>query len=603
MGIKDYYLIGDLRTAALVSNKGSIDWLCLPYFDSPSVFGKLVDTSAGCFSLDTDGCEVVGEYLEASAVMQFTAVRSGERFNLTDYMVPENAMEATNQFLVRKITALTGEPTVKFSFVPRPNYSLDDVKVKRDGELRLETAVGSGLLILHLPVGTVAVASEDHFDISVPLEAYESKELILEFVPTGQVSIKRSDLEETTNNFWNSWVSKGHYFEFCKQKLIRSAITLKLLQFYPTGAIIAAPTTSLPEELGGVRNWDYRYVWIRDATYTLYAFYVLGYYEEAELFFGFIERITQQCLADDFNISVMYTVWGKVVPKEQELHHLAGFANSKPVRTGNTAAEQFQLDVYGALIDAIYVTTKNINFPPTSQLKRKQLVMQLVRKINDVWQKPDSGIWEARIDPQHYTYSKVMAWVGANRAMRMQSELSIDGTDLELCKHLETTIYTWIQKNCFQTSTGNYSQYPATVASDATNFLFVLLQFLDKHDPLTTQIVNRTIDELSFNEVFIYRYLAADGLPGKEGAFLLCSWWLISAIAILEDVKKAQSLFAQLESYLHPSGLLPEEIEPANGEYLGNYPQAFSHLGYIMTAHYINKYQGRLKQSLEKTTD
>ena len=595
MKIEDYYLIGDLRTTALVSNKGSIDWLCLPYFDSPSVFGTLLDGTAGCFSLEVDGYEVVSDYMEASAVVQLTATKGGERFSLSDYMVPENATQAINQYLVRKIKAISGQPTVHFSFRPRPNYSLGDVTVRHNDELRLEVEIGTGLLILHLPVGAVAVAAGDHFDISVQLEAKGSKELILEFVPAGHASLLRNDLEATTNDFWHKWVSRGRYFEFCKQKLIRSAITLKLLQFYPTGAIVAAPTTSLPEEIGGVRNWDYRYVWIRDATYTLYAFYVLGYYEEAERFFSFIRKITEQCLANDFSVSVMYTIWGEVVPKEQELHHLAGFENSKPVRIGNTAAEQFQLDVYGALIDAIYVTTKNINFTAAEQLERKQLVMQLVRKIDDVWQNPDSGIWEARIEPQHYTYSKVMAWVGANRATRLQNELSIDGADLVLCKHLEFTIQEWIQKNCFQTSTGNYSQHPGVVASDATNFLFVLLQFLDKHDPLTAQIINKTMDELNFDEVFVYRYLADDGLPGKEGAFLVCSWWLISAFAILEDVEKAQSLFRKFESYLHPSGLISEEINPVSGQYLGNYPQAFSHLGYIMTAHYIHKYQARIK--------
>jgi GH15 family glucan-1,4-alpha-glucosidase len=597
MNIEDYYLIGDLRTAALVSNKGSIDWLCLPYFDSPSVFGKVLDSSAGCFSLDSAGFQVESSYVENTAIVQFTASKDNERFLLTDYMVPENNMQVTNQFLVRNITSISGTPNVKFNFIPRPNYSLDDVKIVRNDELRLEVEIGTGLLILHLPHGTAVVNKIDHFDISIMLEADSNKELTLEFVPAGQATMRRKDFETTTTNFWHNWVDKGRYFDFSKQKLIRSAITLKLLQFHPTGAIIAAPTTSLPEEIGGVRNWDYRYVWIRDATYTLYAFYVLGYYEEAERFFSFIEGITEKCMANNFDVSVMYTIWGEVVPKEQELDHLAGFADSKPVRSGNDAAEQFQLDVYGNLIDAIYIVTKNANFPEETRIKRKQLVMQLVRKIGEVWQKPDSGIWEARQDPKHFTYSKVMAWVGANRASRLQKELSIDGADLEFCKELETTIYNWIQKNCFQTSTGNYSQHPGSTASDSTNLLFVLLQFLDKHDPLTSQIVNKTMEELSFNDVFVYRYLGDDGLAGKEGAFLLCSLWLISAFAILEDVEKAQSLFQQLEKYLHPSGLLSEEIDPTSGKYLGNYPQAFSHLGYIMTAHYINKYQERLKES------
>lgn len=580
----------------MVSRTGSIDWLCFPYFDSPSVFGKLLDDDAGSFSLDMSGYEIASTYLENTAMVEFTLSGESSSFTMIDFMVPEDNMEETNQFLVRKITGTTGTSKVTFCFRPRPHYSLGAASVKRNRNVTLETITDNGRVILHLPEDSEIKTSDDQYVITITVAAGDSKQLLLEYLPAGVTTVNTKDLESRTKSFWQNWVSKGTYVSFCQANLIRSAITLKLLQFYPTGAIIASPTTSLPEEIGGVRNWDYRYVWIRDATYTLYAFYALGYYEEAERFFDYIQSITEKCLKNNFNISVMYTIWGESVPVEEELNHLTGFASSRPVRTGNAAAQQFQLDVYGALIDAIYFTSKNTNIAEPIRIKRHRLVMRLVHKIDEIWQHPDSGIWEARTDPKHYTYSKVMAWVGANRATRLQSELEIDGSDLLFCQKLESTIYAWIKNHCFQASTGNYSQHPDTLASDATNLLFVLLQFLDKHDPLTSKIINKTMDELNFENVFVYRYLASDGLPGTEGAFLLCSFWLIAALAIMEDVKKARGLFEQLENFIDPSGLLPEEMDPRSKEYLGNYPQAFSHLGYIMAAHYIHKYHSRLNQ-------
>jgi GH15 family glucan-1,4-alpha-glucosidase len=363
------------------------------------------------------------------------------------------------------------------------------------------------------------------------------------------------------------------------------------MQFYPTGAIVAAPTTSLPEEIGGIRNWDYRYVWVRDATFALYSLYALGYADEAEHFFDFIEKVTEKCAGDDFDVSLMYTIHGDPVPAEKHLEKLAGYKDSKPVRIGNDASKQFQLDVYGALIDAFYFVSKH-GLTDLSKQRWRKLVIRLVRKIDEQWQKPDHGIWEARVGTRHYTYSKIMAWVGVNRVKRLGKTLDLTPEELKICNNLEESIKSYIWKNSFKN--GNLVQHPETESVDATNFLFVLLQFLDKHEPLTKKIIDDTAKGLSRNDVFVYRYLKPDGLPGDEGAFILCSFWLISALAILEDVKTAQKLFKQLEKYMKPHGLLSEEIDPKSGRYLGNYPQAFSHMGYIMSAHYINKYAKRL---------
>ncbi|HUY85055.1 MAG TPA: glycoside hydrolase family 15 protein [Candidatus Dormibacteraeota bacterium] len=590
--IEDYFIIGDLRTVALVSKHGSIDWLCLPYFDSPSVFGKLLDPGAGCLAIEMPGYQIDAAYLKDTAILEFRLSSGRAKLSIKDYMVPKKTTKNAPQYLVRQITGIQGSAELKFKFQPKPGYGSEKTKPKVTSR-EIKLPVENGSLTLHLPRQSSVQAKEDHYLITIPIKAEDTKRLILEYLPEGTTrDYQEVDLEKDTIKFWKSWVKKGRFMDFCRDNLVRSAITLKLLQFYPTGAIVAAPTTSLPEEIGGMRNWDYRYVWIRDATFALYAFTILGYQEEAERFFGFIEKVTQKCAEDDFDVSLMYTIWGEPVPKERSLKHLSGYKNSQPVRVGNAAARQFQLDVYGSLIDAIYFATKE-NLTDDNKTKRRDLVMELVRKIDQLWQEPDHGIWEARIGTRHYTYSKVMAWVGADRARRLHQTLGFNDADVKICARLEETIKQWIWQNCYEA--GKLSQYPDSKEVDATNFLFVLLQFLDKHDPLTREIIDNTAERLSYQKIFVYRYLQPDGLPGEEGAFLLCSFWLISALAILEDVDGAVDLFEKLEKYFKPQGLLAEEIDPASGAFLGNYPQAFSHMGFIMSAYYIDKYAKRKK--------
>jgi GH15 family glucan-1,4-alpha-glucosidase len=556
--IEDYFVIGDLRTAALVSAGGSIDWLCLPDFDCPSVLGKMLDPAAGCLAIDMPGYKVNAKYVEDAAIVEFKLSRAKSKAVIRDFMVPKPTKGMVSQQLVRSVSGMQDTTKVIFRFEPRPNYGLTAFSVQKNGN-RLQG-----------------------YQISVPVQAGENKQLVLEFVPKGKKSeLPQTDLEAQTAKFWREWIKKGDFFDFCHGYLVRSAITLKLMQFYPTGAMVAAPTTSLPEEIGGVRNWDYRYAWIRDATFTLYAFYILGYQEEAESFFDFIEKVTEKCTDDKFDVSLMYTIHGDPVPKEAQLSNLAGYKDSAPVRVGNSAAEQFQLDVYGALIDAFYFASKH-GLAKANKNKWRKLVTQLVRKIDELWQDPDSGIWEARDPEKHYTYSKVMAWVGADRAYRLKDPLGLDDKDIKICQKLEESIKQWVWQNCYKDD--KLVQHPETSALDATNFLLVLLQFLDKHEPRTRKIIDDTAKELSYEKVFVYRYLNTDGLPGKEGAFVLCSFWLVSALAILEDVEAALSIFTQLEKYMKPHGLLSEEVDPKTKQYLGNYPQAFSH---------INKYAGR----------
>ncbi len=590
--IEDYFLVGDLHSAALVSKTGSIDWLCLPHFDSPSIFAKLLDDKGGFFALDTSGFDVKSYYINNTAILETVVQKDKTEVSIKDFMVPQPKYPCREHYLVRKLTGIKGNVTLHFSFSPRPEYAQSvpglfyDYKT-HSIDVQLEE---KATLRLYLPEKAQISPGKGFAEISIHIAEGEICEMRLEYVRLDHVYEETeftSGLEDHTTRFWEKWLAKGNFFPLYEDLLKRSAITLKLLQFYPTGAIVAAPTTSLPEELGGDRNWDYRYVWVRDATFSLYAFHVLGFQEEAEKFFAFLQTIAEQSAEKAFRTSLVYTIEGKPVPHEKILSYMQGYQGSRPVRVGNNATLQFQLDVYGALIDAHYFADKrgmhNLEI-------EKSLILNLVKQIEVNWQKKDRGIWEVRTGDYQFTYSKVMAWVGVNRALRMGKRLKMTATEIEWLSALEKKIKSWIWENCYDAEKGILKQTAGTENQDATNFLFVLLQFLDKYDPKTTTIIENTKRQLVKNDIFVYRYLNEDGTPRGEGAFLLCTFWYISALAIIGETTKARGLFHTFSSYINEQGLLAEEIDVNSGKYLGNYPQAFSHLGLIMVAYYISRY-------------
>jgi GH15 family glucan-1,4-alpha-glucosidase len=589
--IKDYFLIGDLHTAALVSKRGSIDWMCVPHFDSPSIFAALLDTKAGKCSVEVPH-EAASAYVDETAIVKTYFKNSDSEFEVFDFMVPQARDVCQSHYLVRKFVGREGESKVKLFFDPRPDYGLRNAQMRREnGKLMFE---GDGYaLLLHLPEGVSVSEDGSAQAIEFTLTGGECKQFIIEYAEDAALhSVVKLDYEKETEKFWREWVAKGNYFDYKRAELVRSAITLKLMQFYPTGAIIAAPTTSLPECIGGERNWDYRYAWVRDATFTLYALNVLGYKEEAERFFGFIERTAKECEDCNIELTLLYSIDGKPVPHEEELGHLKGFENSKPVRIGNGARHQFQLDIYGSLIDAHYFMTKHgIKLSNTG----REIVLELVEKIKREWNTKDNGIWEVRTPKQHFTYSKVMAWVGINRALRICDQLDSSAEKKKEMEALEKEIEGWIWENCYDEKTQIFKQYPETSNQDATNLLFVPIFFLNRHEERTRSIIDQTCRELTYEDIFVYRYRMDDGLKGDEGAFVLCTFWLISALAMVGELNRAKKIFSKFEKYIADHGLISEEIEPKTGEYLGNYPQAFSHIGYIMSAYYINKYSERQK--------
>ena len=585
--IKDYFLIGDFHTAALVSKKGSIDWLCLPVFDSESIFAATLDTNGGSFSVVTDGYDVNSKYSGETAIVEHRFKSEKNEFTVEDFMLPQPVKECYNHFLIRKIRSVKGDNHIRFNFNPRPGYAKREADIYRENG-KLAFYNNNDKVILYLPEEMQKKKVEDGYELSIRLSAGEEKEIVMEYITAGKdSSFGKINFIEETYNYWNNWVKGKNFGEFKKREMIRSTITLKLLQYYPTGAIVAAPTTSLPCEIGGVRNWDYRFTWIRDATFTLYAFYVTGCIEEANLFFDFVRLIAKDVSKKDFHLKLMYTIDGKESFNEIYPDHLSGYENSKPVRIGNNATNQFQLDVYGTLIDAHYFMSKSeIEIAELD----KDLLIYLADEIKNRWKKEDHGIWEMRGKIFHYTYSKVMAWVGIDRMIKLADEMKLENKKVEEYKKLRDEISKWIWDNCYNEKLQNFTQHPGCDDIDASNIFFVLVQFLDKKDSRTRTIINNTCKALMQNEVFIYRYLLDDGLQGKDNAFILCTYWLISAWAILEDTDKAMSIYNKFRTYIDESGLISEQMEEDSGEYRGNFPQGFSHLGDVMSIHYLNKY-------------
>jgi GH15 family glucan-1,4-alpha-glucosidase len=579
--IEDYGLIGDLQTAALVSRQGCIDWLCFPRFDSGACFAALLGTEEnGRWSLAPQApvTRTGRRYRDDTLVLETELETAEGVVRLIDFMPPRG--EAPD--VVRIVEGVSGTVAMRMSLSIRFDYGwvIPWVRRREDGILAV---AGPDALFLATPVELVG----RNFHTVAEFEVREGDRVpfVLTWYPSHHAPPQRVDAEQAladTESFWREWVTDCTHVGRFREPLVRSLITLKALTYAPTGGIVAAPTTSLPEALGGVRNWDYRYCWLRDATLTLLALVRAGYEGEARAWRNWLLRAIAG-LPDQ--LQIMYGLGGERRLSELELHWLGGYEGSRPVRTGNAASKQLQLDVYGEVADALY-HARVAGLPASAEawaLNRK-----LLEWLEDGWREPDEGIWEVRGPRRHFTHSKVMAWVAFDRAVRSVEEYGREGP-LARWKAIRDEIHDEVCREGFDTELGAFTQSYGLPRLDASVLMMPLVGFLPANDDRVVGTVAAIEREL-VRDGFVERYRAdddnvdVDGLPPGEGTFLPCSFWLAQVYALQGRLDEAEALFARLLGLRNDLGLLSEEYDVAAGRLVGNFPQAFTHLALVDAA-------------------
>jgi alpha,alpha-trehalase len=591
--ISAYALLSDCHSAALVSLDGSIDWCCFDRFDARPVFARLVDWSrGGHFRISPDGpYQVERRYLPGTNVVETRFLTSDGLLVLTDCLavhetVHRDAVDPYRQ-LIRTVRCEAGEVPVRVDFEPRFDYGLTTPRLRQVDERLALVFGGADALVVETDLGVHSSglgSSEGCRTIRAGERAYA----VVTYARPHQVRPERLGPSRiarrvaATLRFWTEWSGRCSYHGPYREQVVRSALVLKGLTNAPTGAVVAAPTTSLPEEIGGVRNWDYRYTWLRDSAFILYALNTLGYTDEARAFIRWLER-TVAGRAED--LQVMYGVGGERMLPEIELTELDGYRGSRPVRIGNGAAEQFQLDIYGEVVDTVWLYHRYGGGIGPSGWEE---LIRLVDYVEQRWTEPDEGIWEVRGGRQHFVYSKVMAWVALDRTIRLARRLAMP-CPVERWKALRRTMRARIESEGVDPASGAFVQAFGSAAVDASALLLPEVGFVTADDPRVRATVDRVEGELC-RDGFVYRYLDVDdGLAGGEGAFVICSFWLVDNLVFTGRHERGRELFERLISHANDVGLLAEQIDPASGEQLGNFPQAFSHMGLINSAIQLEK--------------
>jgi GH15 family glucan-1,4-alpha-glucosidase len=606
--IANHGVIGNLRTVALVCSDGTIDWFCFPHFDSPSVFASLLDDrKGGSFRIapvdpDSTGKQLYWPDTNVLLTRFFTPGGVGE---ITDFMpigVPTD--DLGTQVLVRRIRVARGAMT--FRAECRPAFDYARAKHRLDvspGRAIFSTEALTLALVTPIPL---ARTDGDGVTATFVLKEGESAVFVLgayrqDVTCPATIERRAEELFQSTVQYWSRWLRKSTYSGRWREMVHRSALVLKLLTFEPTGAIIAAPTSSLPEAVGGTRNWDYRYSWVRDSAFTVYGLIRIGFTEEAEAFIRWLAG----CVGDaDEGIQAVYRIDGTREIPEQELAHLDGYAGSRPVRIGNAAYRQLQLDVYGEVFDAIYLWNKYgapVFYDSWVGLRR------VIDWLADNWRKPDEGIWEVRGGSRHFTYSKLMCWVAFDRALRLADKRSFPA-DRTRWLHIRDEVYEEVMREAWDDTQQTFVQAYGSRSLDASNLIMPLVFFLSPSDPRmigTLKAINRSPREgglVSDGLVFRYNTQAnIDGIAGNvdprldrpEGTFNLCTFWLVEALTRAgrthpEMLDEARLMFERMLGYANHVGLYSEEIG-ANGEALGNFPQAFTHLALISAAYNLDR--------------
>ncbi len=599
--IGDYALLSDCRSAALVSRDGSVDWLCFPRFDAPSVFARILDPSGGHFAIRPAGdFQASRTYVDQTMALETTFRTAAGTAVLTDAMAVGRSdrghdLGTTSPgALLRRVECTEGEIDVDLSYAPRPEYGLiypilEAVKggiAARGGADRLLLSAPAGVRIagatatahLHLVAGQTISFALHHGQMSgPPVPAWDGEE----------IAARLADTMEG----WRSWSALHQTYEGPWRDLVRhSGRVLQALTFASTGAIVAAPTTSLPESIGGERNWDYRYTWVRDASLTMEALWVAACPFEANKFFGFLADAAASQLQRGSDLQIMFGVGGEHDLSERELAHLAGGQASRPVRVGNGAWTQRQLDVYGELLGAAQRLVDQLAaMDPITQ----QFLAAAADTAASRWTEKDQGIWEIRGEPRDFVYSKLMCWVALDRAIALAPQLSAEHK-VPGWAAVRDQIRAAILEHGWSEKAGAFSQAFGSDDLDAASLMLAITGFLPADDSRIKATIHATATRLTDQRGLVYRYLAQDGLAGGEGTFLLCTFWLAHAQALTGEIDQATATFERAVAAINDVGLLAEEVDPASSEMIGNFPQAFSHIGLVNAAWAIAQAQQRV---------
>jgi alpha,alpha-trehalase len=598
--IGDHALLSDCRSAALVSRAGSVDWLCFPRFDAPAVFARILDPDAGHFEIRPAGdFQVRRAYVDRTMTLQTTFTASAGTAVLTDAMAVgrddrgHHLGTGSPGVLLRELTCTAGEIDVDVSYAPRPEYGLIHPILlavaggiaARGGATRLLLSTSAGLQVagdtatarLHLAAGqSVSFALQYGPMSGPPLAAWDDARI--------------AERLRDTNTAWRSWSALHQAYQGPWRDLVhQSGRVLQALTFAPTGAIVAAPTTSLPEAIGGERNWDYRYTWVRDASLTMQAMWVAACPDEASKFFGFLADAAASQLRRGKDLQIMFGVGGEHDLSERSLPHLTGWRASRPVRVGNGAWAQRQLDVYGELLDAAQRLADQLGeLDPVTQ----QFLVAAADTAASRWHEQDQGIWEIRGEPRDFLYSKLMCWVALDRAIALAPQLGA-ADRVPGWAAVRDEIRAAIESRGWNDKAGAYTQAFGREDLDASSLMLAITGFLPGDDPRMKATVDAIAARLTDQRGLVYRYLAHDGLAGQEGTFLLCTFWLAHAQALAGELDQATATFERAIAASNDVGLLAEEVDRDSGEMIGNFPQAFSHIGLVNAAWAISQAQPR----------
>lgn len=647
--ISDYGLIGDMHSCALVSKTGSIDFSCLPAFDSPAVFGRLLDWSKGGYFqvAPVDIQSVTRRYRPGTNVLETTFVTSRGEAKLTDFMpvhassysriVIDGAERAVSgrghnlrlkhprrgatgaaprqqaeeidepfeikfeEKIVRILEGISGQVEFRVECYPRFDYGLILPRLvldERSPHYALAHGGANALLIycsapLALAdqglLATGRLAAGERLHSAVTSMSHFTRDFAADDEWVTGAELER--LLDRTTSFWQGWSAQCTYQGQYREEVLRSALALKALTYEPTGAIVAAATTSLPEQLGGERNWDYRFTWIRDATFSLKALFDLGFTQEAQGFKNWLEWTA----AYPEDLQLMYGIRGERWLAEQELP-LEGYAWSRPVRVGNGAATQFQLDIYGELMDSAYLYRKLTGQPVDQDYWG--FLSDVAEFAIKNWRRPDAGIWESRGGDRHFVYSKVMCWVALDRAIWLAESQPDLPADLKRWKAARDEIRADILIGGFDPKVGTFVQSYGSRNLDASALMLPLVGFIDADDPRMRATIETIERELTSPDGLVYRYKGFDdGLAGAEGTFSICSFWLVENLILLGELDKARTLLDKLRGFANDLGLLSEEVDTNTNESLGNFPQAFSHLAFIQSAVMLHEAEQRAGQA------